>query len=244
MRTLKIAIGSVWVLFTAGVMSLQVFSPVVGQTRRPVDNAHETRLPDLQLVDRFDDAIQKRFLTMPSFGMGRLVPVRPVHPPSSHISQFSPVNDVERNSVADLEKAGWKVGLYLFGRESRLKDEKAAASGFRVTYHLNPALAITGNVKKNQLPKAKKLLEEVKTAFIAFQNPAVAPLSDRRFTIGEWSYVARPVRASSESCLQCHSDYVITEQTAQGSYKFRKRTIGDANGVLVYAFARTNAANH
>lgn len=158
---------------------------------------------------------------------------------SSHLGSFSPVNEEESLLLSEFEKDGWKVGLYLFGRVSTRKESKGdAAPKFMVNYRLNQPLPITATLKMKQLPGASKLMKEVKTAFIEFQTPNSPRENNYEFTIGKWSYFARPVRAVNESCLKCHTDYVITEKLANGQFRFKKRGVGDANGVIVYGFAQ------
>jgi hypothetical protein len=230
MLKLKILVCFVWAFSIFALFSSQKFSTASGQTK-------EIRLePESSLIDRFDKTVQQRFLTEPNFGIRRL---QPVHPPSPHLEQFSPINDEERASVADFEKDGWDVSLYLFGRRAAPKvvDGKEQKE-FSINYRLNQPLPITSDLKKKQLPKAEKLLKQVKTAFLEFQTPNSPNENNYEFSIGKWSYVAKSVRAVNQSCLKCHTDYVMTEKIGDDKYKFRKRQVGDANGVIVYGFAR------
>jgi len=69
-----------------------------------------------------------------------------------------------------------------------------------------------------------------------FQNETADAPKNIEFVKGDWSYVAKPVRAMNESCLKCHNDYVILDKLPNGQFKMRKRQVGDVNGVLLYAF--------
>lgn len=51
-------------------------------------------------IDRFDEAVQRRFLTEPSFGMARLAPMTPQPLKSAHVRSFHPVNDDEKSMLA------------------------------------------------------------------------------------------------------------------------------------------------
>ena len=236
MLKMKIIVCLVWTFSIIVFLSFHEFSPASGQTVEMMTDKKPK--PENPLVDRFDKAVQQRFLTEPDFGMRRIVPV---HPPSPHLNQFSPVNDEEEASVADFVKNGWKVSLYLFGRRATPKiiDGKEQKD-FSINYRLNQPLPITKDLRGKQLPKAGKLLKQIKNAFIAFQTPNSPNENDYKFTIGKWSYVAKPVRAVNQSCLKCHTDYVITEKLEDDKYKFRKRQVGDANGVIVYGFAKND----
>lgn len=197
--------------------------------------------PEASIIERFDAAMHKRFLTEPFFGMARMAPIvrQPQPLRSSHVSSFNAIDSEEGSLLTAFEKDGWDVGLYLFGRVSTQKETKPGSTPkFRVNYRLNEPLPITRGVKVKDLHRSSTLMKEVKAAFIEFQTPNSPRENNYEFTIGKWSYVARPVRAVNESCLKCHSDYVITEKLPDGQFRFRKREVGDANGVIIYAFAR------
>ena len=129
--------------------------------------------------------------------------------------------------------------LYLFGKRAnpRIVDGKTKKD-FVINYRINQPVSITKGLKKQDLPKGETLMKDVKEAFLAFQTPNGANENNYDFRVGKWSYVVRPVRAANESCLKCHTDYVVTEKLKSGQFKFRKRQIGDANGVLVYGFSK------
>ena len=85
-------------------------------------------------------------------------------------------------------------------------------------------------------------MKEVKDAFLFFQRNEHESESNIQFTKGEWTFVAKPVRAANESCIRCHTDYVITEKLDHDRYKFRKRAVGDVNGIIVYGFSRNETS--
>lgn len=233
---IKIIVCLVWAFSIVALFSFQKFSPASGQTKEITVDKNPK--PENSLVDRFDKAIQQRFLTQPNFGSRR---IQPTPPPSPHLEQFSPINAEERASVAAFEKDGWKVSLYLFGRHAGPKlIEGKEQKKFSINYRLNNPLPITTGFKEKQLPKAEKLLKQVKTAFLEFQTPNSPNENNYEFSIGKWFYVAKPVRAVNQSCLKCHTDYVITEKVGDDKYKFRKRQVGDANGVIVYGLTKSD----
>lgn len=233
----KVSVCAVWAICLLMFASTQDFwlanSQIVEKEVKP-----NLKPADSQ-VDAFDSHIQKRFLTEPNFGMRRVA--GPPNPTSPHLNSFEPKYSEEYKYVSVFEKEGWKMSLYLFGRVANPKVVKGIEQKtFSINYRLNPPLAITTNVKPNKLPKTKSLLKEVKSAFIAFQTPNGENENNYEFSIGKWSYVARPVRAVNESCIRCHKDYVITEKLGNGKFTFRKRKVGDANGVIVYGFRKDN----
>lgn len=236
MPKVKVFVCLAWTLFIGALLLFQPFLPASGQSKKiaPVDDA--ALRPASAVIERFDAAVQQRFLTEPNFGMRRIVPV---NPPSPHLEYFKPINDDETASVADFEKEGWQVSLYLYGRcaNRKIVDGKEQEK-FSINYRLNEPLPITGGLLKKELPVPEKLLKQVKNAFIDFQTPDSPNENNYEFSVGKWSYVAKPVRAVKESCLRCHADYVITEKVGDNRYKFRKRAVGDANGVIVYGFAK------
>ena len=238
LKKLKILVFSIWTIFIFAMIFVQTFSPVRGQSQKVIgnQNAKLNLKPENSLIERFDTAIQERFLTMPDFGIRR---IQPVNPPGPHLEYFYPKNDAETQSVADFEKEGWKVSLYLFGRRAnpQIVNGKEIKK-FSINYRLNPPLSITPETRTIILPRSKELISEVKKAFIEFQTPESPNENNYEFSIGDWSYVAKPVRAVNESCLKCHTDYVVTEKIGDHRFKFRKRAVGDANGVIVYGFAK------
>ena len=235
---LKIIVCLFWTLGSVLLFS-QMFSAASSRERAgSLDNTIRSNpKPEGAMIDRFDKVIQQRFLTVPLLGINRITPP---FPPNPHLREFYPTNEEERNSVADFEKAGWKVDLYLFGRraEPKVVDGKLQKQ-FTINYRLNKPVAITSNLEEKHLPSAKQLLKEVKVAFQEFQTPNSPNENNYEFSVGSWSYVARPVKASSASCLRCHTDYVIASKVGDNKYQFRRRKVGDVNGVLVYGFGKT-----
>jgi hypothetical protein len=234
---LKTFVCLVWAVCAVMFVSTQNFWSANGQIveNKPKLNSKPT---DSQ-IDVFNSFILKRFLVEPNFGFRRVA--GPPNPTSPHLNSFQPKYSEEYKYVSGFQKEGWKMGIYLFGRVANPKVVKGVEQKtFSINYRLNPPLAGTTNVKSDKLPKTKKLLNEVKSAFIAFQTPNSENENNYEFSIGKWSYVARPVRAVNESCIRCHTDYVVTEKLGDGKFTFRKRKIGDANGVIVYGFSKDN----
>lgn len=224
------------------VCAASAAAPADVATRRPaqqrsvqsVTRGGVSALPDAALIDDFDRAVQKRFLKTPGFGMAR-INIGPPPQPHLHPDRFVPTSDEEFRVVKDLQEAGWKVGVYLFGRHAyeRPKGEDAASEKvLYVEYKLNRPVPVTTNTKSSELPAPRRLRGEVAEALYRFQET-----NSHTFASGKWTYVARPVRAS-ESCLKCHTDMFVTKKTGKNTYTYRPRLAGDPIGALVYAFAR------
>jgi hypothetical protein len=201
----------------------------------PIDAVSDAVSPE-SLVDSFDKTVQRRFLTEPGFGGARLIGNdRPTGPTAKHMDGFRPHTDEEFSAVAAFEKEGLDVGIYLFGRRVEPRTNTKKANDYDIRYRLFNPIPVTPGLKRSSFRKQKKLANEAKTAFLEFQDPNSPNANEMKFEIGEWSYIARPVRASSRSCLQCHKDYVISDKLSDGKFVARPRRIGDVNGVLFYA---------
>jgi hypothetical protein len=235
---LKIAVLVGWFIFGCALLSLNIFAPINGQAQKKLNERNSLKSkPDTEIIERFDKQIQQRFLTEPSFGIYRIAPTKPINP---HFEQFYPKNDEESASVDEFQNDGWKASIYLFGKRStpKIVNEKKTDK-FQINYRLFDPIPVTFGLKEKNLHQSTKLLKEVKKAFLEFQTPDSLNKNEYAFEIGKWSYVAKPVLASKQSCVQCHQDYVVTEKIGGGKFKFRKRQIGDVNGVLVYGFSRS-----
>lgn len=198
-----------------------------------------TSVPAEILINDFDKVIQERFLTAPSFGIRRMAPLVPPGPENPHFESFSPGNAAEYSAVNAFAMNGWDVGIYLFGRKvTRRTDTKKEK--YDIRYRQFDPIPVTRGLKKTDFPEGKGLVPEIKQAFVEFTRTGGENENEIRLDRGRWSYVMRPVRAANQSCVQCHKDYVITERLGDGKFTARKRRVGDPNGVLVYAFKRSN----
>jgi len=226
----------IWAICVVSLFSAQIFWSANGQIKQPDDKSASNLKSADELINSFDALIQQRFLTEPYFGIRRIAPTYPTNP---HLESFYPKNEDETKSRAEFEKGGWKVFLYLFGRQAnpRVVDGKPQKE-FSIKYRINQPVPVTKKLKSEDLPKGEELMKDVKKAFLAFQTPNSANENNYEFKKGSWNYVARPVRAANETCIKCHTDYVITGKLDKNTFKFRKRQVGDTNGVLVYGFKK------
>jgi len=231
--TSKAIVAAAWMIFACGAF-LYRSQIVDGQTLTADGPAI---LPDAALIEKFDREVHARFLTMPFFGIARMAPTTPQPLTSNHVGEFLPGNPAEAEILKSFTDGGWDVGLYLYGRRAIPKLEKGKPKDeFDIRYRVNQPVKVTYSFKDSELPEAKGMIDEVKDAFLTFQNETADAPKNIEFVKGDWSYVAKPVRAMNESCLKCHNDYVILDKLPNGQFKMRKRQVGDVNGVLLYAF--------
>jgi hypothetical protein len=229
MQRLKLVVLGIWLIALGSFLLFD--SPTTrAQTSVPLVQA------DMPSIERFDNVIQQRFLNSPGFGGARIAPRTPQPLRSNHVGGFTPRDEAERSILNKF--AGWDVGIYLFGRWT-MPDEKAKTKKFKMRYRAIQPIPVTPGRKEGDFPKAKKIADEVKNAFFAFQSVSEADQKPYEFSRGDWRYIATPVRVANQSCIQCHTDYVATERRADGRFSFRKKTVGDVNGILVYALRRS-----
>ncbi len=239
MNKIKLAICLIWCISLGWVVLFRSSTETKSQNAAKHKTVErEMQTPNDAIIEKLDASIQNRFLTEPSFGMARIVvvPLGPTPLRSAHLNSFSPRNKEEIDAVKFFETEDWDVGLYLFGRTA-LPDEKKPER-FKIRFRANEPVGISHGLNTKKLPDRKKMLKEIRDAFIFFQEKEPGSEVNYKFEKGKWAFIAKPVRAANESCLKCHSDYVITEKLENDQFKFRKRKVGDVNGVIVYAFSK------
>ena len=213
----------------------------IGQSRETLPSnelALARNLPPDSLIDDFDKVIQERFLTKPFFGIARIAPVRPVMT-NPHFRDFYAFGEAEVATVQAFESSGWDVGIYLFGRKVIPRTGTQDPNKFDIKYRLFDPIRVTNKEKDPDFRDSKSIADPIKQAFVEFQKTGSPNENEVRFDVGRWSYVARPVRAANQSCVECHKDNpVVLDRLGDGKFTIRPRRVGDANGVLVYAFAR------
>lgn len=192
--------------------------------------------PEPHALDALDREVQKRFHDVIGFGMARIATER----------RFEPETKEERAAVRELKRAGYEVGLYLAGRailddapEQTRQAKKTFGSGMTGQAFSGPVFVGPG-VKR--LPTAAALWDGTRRAMESF----AAGAERHEFTTGRWQAEARPVRASEEKCLRCHSTdhrqvYGVTQAGVRFStYEPKGNTlkVGDPLGVLIYAYRK------
>ncbi|HXG91122.1 MAG TPA: hypothetical protein VNN73_01980 [Blastocatellia bacterium] len=184
--------------------------------------------PDARLLSALDECIQQRFKDIDfTFGYRRII--RAGDTPH----RFKPENAKEVQAVGELAKSNLKVVFYLAGRSvlGAKPSEPELTAGKLIK---GPALITLASEMYANLPKASELWDESRKAMLAFEKT-----NQYDFTVGKWKFAARAVRASEQSCLDCHvsgaaSLFPVNSQDAQ------KRTLrlGDPLGVALYAYER------
>jgi hypothetical protein len=201
-----------------------------------------------QLLRELDAELQRRFLdTSRGFGARRVMTAAP-SPHRLPTHRFFPENDVERELLGRLETVRVDVVFYLGGPSlvhqpiattppgpsapptslaRPLTLELAAGLPWRPRPPLQgPVMVVnTGGLEP---PAAEMLLADGRRSFVALATEDVV-----EFRRNGWAMVARPVRASNESCVACHNGNPDRPRTSDGTpvtYKVR-----DVLGVLLYA---------
>ena len=192
--------------------------------------------PESHPLDALDRAVQKRFHNVIGFGMARIATER----------KFEPTTPEEKEAVGGLRRDGYKIGLYLAGR-GILAETPAEARVVKTRFGYGFGAALSGPIFVSSsglkgLPGGAELWEETRRALESF----AAGGGRYGFNAGPWEVEARPVRASDESCLKCHSPDMTVEygQTPDGrltaSYERKGAAlkVGDPLGVLLYAYRK------
>lgn len=143
--------------------------------------------------------------------MSRIAPVPRL---ATHgIRMFRPENPIEQNVVDRLRQGGLEVAVYLVGRQAlamlAVPTPRAALQGpASITF-------ATGA----RLPDERAIFNDGKAALAAIGS---GPGFDARR--GEWTVATRPLRASNQGCIQCHTTSAFTPK------------LGDALGVAMYVY--------
>lgn len=173
--------------------------------------------PDLPLIDRFQEQVQRRFET-PSpdgFGMNRMAqpPSMGEHflPVRTAERDFVPENPTEREILGSLEKSGVQLGLYVFGTAilaappqppnyRALKGPAAITLGTpRPAWY--PGLPKTAETPADTLPDWNAVYPLAQRAMRSFQDGG----HGFETKIASWDIAARPVSAT-ERCAACHGN--------------------------------------
>lgn len=201
-----------------------LLSPSASTSQQHSDSAAE-------LIGALDDCIQQRFLDVDKgFGFRRIIR------PGDTAHRFKPENAKELAVVEYLSGTRLDVVLYLAGRgilASKLNSEEV--DGVAGNLIKGPVLITTSDKQVAGLPAFKQLWDHGREAMQVFQG------SNRYdFNLGEWSFTARPVRASDTTCLNCHQGNGTTlfsmRNNGRESNSLQK---GDPLGLLVYGYRRS-----
>ena len=159
-------------------------------------------------ITRLDECIQTRFLDRKAFGMSRIAV------PSFHgMRVFQPENPTEITVVNQLRQRGIELAIYLVGQQT------LSPQPFPT-----PRARLQGPASITLLAHSAPPVEEALFADGKAALASIGPCPGSDLKEGEWSVAMRPLRASNQACIQCHT-------TVNGAPK-----IGDALGVVMYVY--------
>jgi hypothetical protein len=166
-------------------------------------------------ISRLNDCIQIRFLERKAFGMMRIAPSQ-----FHGMRIFRPENPTEQAVVDRLRQQGLEVAVYLVGRQALTE------SAYPILRAGLQGPASITLLRDSHLPDEAFLLAEGKTALAAIaQGPGYKTKK------GDWTVAIRPLRASDQTCIQCH--------TSAGSAP----KLGDAVGVAMYVYRQITVSS-
>ncbi len=186
------------------------------------------------LITALDEQIQQRFEDQAKgFGLRRII-----YPGNYHETttwRFSPEDRSELMAVRGLERVGLKVVLYLAGRRvlAGPPANDLASPWARVSSIAGPVLITHADVRSPSTPDtpaATDLWDRSRRALEAFSRADVVTFAERG-----WNFVARPVRATGQRCLECHQSDPLPSLAASSTPP-RSLQVGDALGVVLYGY--------
>jgi hypothetical protein len=214
-------------IVSVGFAMLVTVSSSISARQRP----DSSRLPDAQALASFDDCIQERFKAVDErFGMARIM-----KPGATH--GFLPKNLREAHLIRELESANLQVILYLADRwvlnpmpgpDSGYADADQAFGVIQGPVRITNRAAMRSSGAPDAPPHPRDLWDDSQRAMIALSANA----ESYEFSRPGWKFIARPVRASSEKCLRCHSNKVERGYPAVTS----TTQIGDALAAVLYGY--------
>jgi hypothetical protein len=191
------------------------------------------RPEDSTAIDSLDRIIQKRFHEVIGFGMTRVGTER----------KFLPDTSEEKAVVKELKRTGYRVTLFLAGRNI-LQDIPDRFRYNRRLFgsaedHMLSGPVTVGHDDLKGLPDARALWEPAREALRQFDKGE----SRYAFTENGWRIDARPVRAFAEECVKCHGrtsiqvtpDNTITIIRSGDDNGLR---VGDPVGAMLYVYKR------
>ena len=223
---------------TSVFLPLIVFALSPGRTaatRQNVSQQDGGAEADSRLLSLLDDSVQRRFKDIDKgFGYRRIIAA------GSTPHRFNPENPTELKAVDELRTARMEVFLYVAGRSvlgKRPPDtEPNADSRMRIK---GPASVTPMRIDifadyEEDLPRPSELWDQARAAMLAFHISG----DTYEFAIGKWRFSARPVRATEQSCLDCHDARVTAKvlPSLGGPDLVMNAKIGDPLGVVLYAY--------
>jgi hypothetical protein len=209
-------------------------------------------------VDELDHCIQQRFAkTGQVFGFGRMVSLsNTVH--GSHL--FVAESESEAAMVHRFDAAGAQVVMYLAGHDLPRRGPQGGRVSPRppvqgpVFVHPMPSrlvIAADGSAVKSEPLSVFNTLKDGRDERMFRNVPGAAQLKARAveslgamwqqdshaFEVGDWKFIARPIRATAQSCLNCHNWRPQAEGANPTSNEeaLEQFRLGDPLGAVLYA---------
>src|SRR5262249_13819463 len=204
-----------------------------------------------KLIDKLDQAMQIRFAAPPNrfLGMSRVAtpPSYNGHfqPSRGALTDFRPETPAEFDLLRDLDSAKVKVGFFVFG--AAIEKSAPEALDFRALKGPAVVTAVTNRPlwypgyqsrllpevvmdpmrlgKTEIMPDWKQAYPIARQAMYVFERGGKVQDS----MLGEWHVVARPVLASSDTCVGCHNNAAIGRSS-------HLLAAGNALGGLLYVY--------
>ncbi|MBO0862858.1 MAG: hypothetical protein J2P21_31045 [Chloracidobacterium sp.] len=235
------------VMFTIEGTRCELSSRAAAQ-EKPSPAPNPSALLGCAFIDALDDSIQTRFTQINlnrGFGIARVTPLY------HSLGLFVPENDQEKKAVAEIERSGKKMVIYLasrFALESAPDESQVKDLMFSHLPLVGP-VAITKTTQKTDWPEALSLWKQARKVMQNFDGEKAA--RQREFSVEGKDFIARPVRAQ-ESCLKCHTpqaymSYLKYTVNSDGpllrelivSDQVRQIGVGDPIGALLYAYTNS-----
>ena len=157
---------------------------------------------------------------------------------------FRPESAKELKEVSEFKDAHLIVGLYLTSRGILADAPKEKTNSATKNDNLftdqntlvgrtikGPAVINGKDEQFSDLPRPIEVWEQSQKAMKSFGHN-----ESYDFTMNGWQFSARPVRASENSCLQCHNPSYTFDQTTRKPKATEVLKIGDPLGVVLYAY--------
>jgi hypothetical protein len=184
-------------------------------------------------ITRLNERIQIRFLDRKSFGISR-IGIPTYH---DNVRWFMPENPTEEAVMQEIKKKGLEVAVFLVGRHALAASLGTIGyGGFpNETVRPQPLTIASASIERAglqgpvsftspsdaPLPETGSLLAEGRTALAAIGQGAGYDVRK-----GDWTVAMRPLRASNQGCIECHTSASYTPKP------------GDALGIVMYVYRR------
>jgi hypothetical protein len=184
-------------------------------------------------ISKLNECIQSRFVIRSNvFGISRIGPPR-VH----QMGSFQPENATETAAVDQLRQKELEVAVFLVGRQA-LNEQATATAPFA-----SRRTGLQGPVSITLRPDTR--LPDATAVFSKGQSALASALEDQGYAIksGNWTLAMRPLRASNQTCVGCHSYRDAPPFGVASGAITPAPKLGDVLGVVIYAYRQGTKAN-